>query len=306
MKFGFAIPAYGSWIDRAKVWGLIQAGEELGYESVWWPDHIAVPDYGRDYLLAPPFLEPLAACGWGLGRTRRIRFGTDVLVAPYRHPLQVAAMAGTFAHLEPGRLVLGVGIGYLRGEFEILGAPYEQRAEVTEEFLRVFRHPPEGFSLMPSEDVPLWVGGNSQRAQRRAALLGDGWHPLWMPAEVYAVARDSILRVRAEAALPAEFTFSYSCGATKVLDVDPQDWPEPRGRAPVGTESSYSPAALVAEGNRPRFVGTPDQLVEDFGLLARAGVDHVTLRFGSTDISQLERFANEVWPGLGASGSDSH
>src|SRR5450631_2240791 len=101
-----------------------------------------------------------------------------------------------------------------------------------------------------------------------------------MPAEAYAAARDSILRVREEAGLPAEFTFSYSCAATKVLDVDPQDWPEPTGRAPVGTEFSYSPAALVAEGNRPGFVGTPEQLVEDFGLLARAGVDHVTLRFG--------------------------
>jgi len=95
MKFGFAVPAYGSWIHGAQVGGLIQAGEELGYESVWWPDHIAVPDYGRDYLLAPPFLEPLAACGWGLGghagsvRDRRP-------CRPYRHPLQVAAMAGTW------------------------------------------------------------------------------------------------------------------------------------------------------------------------------------------------------------------
>jgi alkanesulfonate monooxygenase SsuD/methylene tetrahydromethanopterin reductase-like flavin-dependent oxidoreductase (luciferase family) len=306
VKFGFAVPAYGSWIDRAQVVGLIEAGEELGYESVWWPDHIAVPDYGRDYLLAPPILEPLAACGWGLGRTRRIRFGTDVLVAPYRHPLQVAAMAGTWAHLEPGRLVLGVGIGYLRGEFEVLGAPpYEQRAEVTEEFLRVFRQPPQGFSVMPSGDVPLWVGGNSPASRRRAALLGDGWHPLWMPAGTYAAARESILGIRAECGLSSDFTFSYSCGATKVLDADPQDWPEPRGRAPVGTEFSYAPVAIVAEGNRPRFVGTPDQLVEDFGLLARAGVDHVTLRFGSTDISQLERFAREVRPAFAAGDGSS-
>src|SRR5580704_12590896 len=119
MKFGFAIPAYGPWIDRTSMVAVIEAGEELGYDSIWMPDHIAVPEYGKEYFLQAPFLEPLAACGWGVGRTSRIRFGTDVLVAPYRHPLAVAAMAGTLDHLEPGRFVLGVGIGYLRGEFEV-------------------------------------------------------------------------------------------------------------------------------------------------------------------------------------------
>jgi alkanesulfonate monooxygenase SsuD/methylene tetrahydromethanopterin reductase-like flavin-dependent oxidoreductase (luciferase family) len=297
MRFGFAIPAYGRWIDRSALLALIEAGDELGYESIWLPDHIAVPDYGKEYLLEPPFLEPMAACGWGLGHTGRIRFGTDVLVAPYRHPLQVAAMAGTLDRLEPGRFILGVGIGYLRGEFEVLGAgPYDRRAGATEDFLRVFRNPPEGFSVMPSGGVPLWVGGNSPRAQRRAALLGDGWHPLWMPAEKYAAARELILDVRADAGLPPDFTFSFSCGATKVLDRDPHDWPSPRGRAPLGTEFSYAPAEAVGDDNRPRFVGTPDQLVGDLGLLSGAGVDHVTLRFASTDISQLERFASDVMP----------
>jgi alkanesulfonate monooxygenase SsuD/methylene tetrahydromethanopterin reductase-like flavin-dependent oxidoreductase (luciferase family) len=200
-------------------------------------------------------------------------------------------------HLEPGRFILGVGVGYLRGEFEVLGAPaYESRADATEGFLRVFRNPPEGFSVMPSGGVPLWVGGNSPRAQRRAALLGDGWHPLWMPAASYAAAREGILRARAAAGLPPAFTFSFSCGATKVLDRDPQDWPPPRGRAPLGTEFSYAPAEAVDDDNRPRFVGTPDQLVGDLGLLAAAGVDHVTLRFASTDIAQLERFASAVMP----------
>jgi alkanesulfonate monooxygenase SsuD/methylene tetrahydromethanopterin reductase-like flavin-dependent oxidoreductase (luciferase family) len=299
MKFGFAIPAYGPWIDRASMVDVIEAGEDLGYDSIWLPDHIAIPEYGKDYLLQPPFLEPLAACGWGMGRTRRVRFGVDVLVAPYRHPLQVAAMAGTWAHLEPGRFVLGVGIGYLRGEFDVLGvAPYEERAAMTEEFLRVIRHPPEGFILMPSDDVPLWVGGNTVKAQRRAALLGDGWHPLWMPAEQYARGRELILHTRAEAGLAAEFTFSYSCGATSVLDRDPGNWPSPRERAPIGTEFSYAPAEMVDDDNRPRYVGTPAQLIDDFGLLAQAGVDHVTLRFGSMDVAQLERFAREVVPAV--------
>ena len=122
MKFGFAIPAYGAGADRAVVADLIAAGEELGYDSAWLPDHVAVPDYAAAVNLSPPFLEPLAACAWGLGATRRLRFGTDVLVAPYRHPLVVAAMSGTLGRLAGDRLILGVGIGYLRGEFEVLGA----------------------------------------------------------------------------------------------------------------------------------------------------------------------------------------
>jgi alkanesulfonate monooxygenase SsuD/methylene tetrahydromethanopterin reductase-like flavin-dependent oxidoreductase (luciferase family) len=297
VKFGFAIPAYGPWLDRGSMLALIEAGEELGYDSIWLPDHIAIPAYGQDYQLQAPFLEPLAACAWAMGRTRRVRLGVDVLVAPYRHPLQVAAMAGTLDHLEPGRFILGIGIGYLRGEFDVLGVgPYENRAGLTEEFLRVFRDPPEGFVLMPSGEVPLWVGGNSAKAQRRAALLGDGWHPLWMPAEEYAVARESMLHIRAEAGRSTKFVFSYSCGATKVLDRDPGGWAPPRERAPLGTEFSYAPAEMVAEDNRPRYVGTPEQLIGDFRLLEEAGVDHVTLRFGSLDIGQLERFFNEICP----------
>jgi alkanesulfonate monooxygenase SsuD/methylene tetrahydromethanopterin reductase-like flavin-dependent oxidoreductase (luciferase family) len=297
VRFGFAIPAYGPWLDPGPMLALIEAGEELGYDSIWLPDHIAIPDYGKEYQLQAPFLEPMAACAWAMGRTRRVRLGVDVLVAPYRHPLQVAAMAGTLDHLEPGRFVLGIGIGYLRGEFEVLGVgPYEDRATLTEEFLRVFRDPPEGFVLMPSGEVPLWVGGNSAKAQRRAALLGDGWHPLWMPAESYAEARRKMVQIRAEAGRTTEFVFSYSCGATKVLDRDPGGWPAPQERAPLGTEFSYAPAGMADADNRPRYVGTPDQLIGDFRLLEAAGVDHVTLRFGSLDIGQLERFAHEIRP----------
>ena len=90
MKIGFAVPAYGKAVESG-IAELLAAGEELGFESAWWPDHIAVPDYAAAVNLQTPFLEPLAACAWALGRTTRLRVGTDVLVAPYRHPLAVAA-----------------------------------------------------------------------------------------------------------------------------------------------------------------------------------------------------------------------
>ena len=142
MKFGFAVPAYGDAVDGGAIPELVAAGEELGFDSVWWPDHIAVPDYAAAANLSPPFLEPLAACAWGLG-TRRLRFGTDVLVAPYRHPLAVAAMTATMGRLGGDRLVLGVGIGYLRGEFEVLGVEYDDRRRQPK-MDREFRSPARG------------------------------------------------------------------------------------------------------------------------------------------------------------------
>ena len=301
MRFGVAIPAYGEGAEGPFVRETIAAAEELGFESVWLPDHIAVPDYATSVNLSVPFLEPLAACGWGLGATTRLRFGIDVLVAPYRHPLLVAAMAGTLTRLGGERLVLGVGIGYLRGEFDALGLDcYDERAAVTEEFLRTWRDAPEGVHVVtPPSRVPVWVGGNVRAARRRAALLGDGWHPFWMPAEAYRAARDEIVAWRAEAGLTGPFTFSFSCGPTALTDGEPR--PSPLGpRAPVGSEFRYAPAAWTTPDGRVRLVGTPEQVTGDLRLLEEAGVEHVALRFGPDGIEQMARFAREVLPALSA------
>jgi alkanesulfonate monooxygenase SsuD/methylene tetrahydromethanopterin reductase-like flavin-dependent oxidoreductase (luciferase family) len=297
VKFGFAIPAYGNHLAGSAVGDLVAAAEELGYDSAWLPDHIAVPEYAAAVNLSPPFLEPLAACAWGLGATRRMRFGTDVLVAPYRHPLVVAAMTGTMARLAGDRLVLGVGIGYLRGEFDVLGVDYDSRAATTETWIHALREPPEGFSVVEgAAPVPVWVGGNNSRALRRAALLGDGWHPLWLPAEAYAAARERILAIRRDAGIGAPFTFSFSAGFTRFADAPAEGWPPPVPRAPMGSEFRYAPEPWVAPDGRPRLTGTPDELTADLRQLADAGVDHVTLRFGTTDVAPLERFAREVMP----------
>jgi alkanesulfonate monooxygenase SsuD/methylene tetrahydromethanopterin reductase-like flavin-dependent oxidoreductase (luciferase family) len=301
MRFGFAVPAYGPCADGAAIRDLLVAADELGYDTAWFPDHIAVPDYATEVNLRPPFLEPLAMCAWGAGLTRRLRFGTDVLVAPYRHPLLVSAMAGTLGRMAGDRLVLGVGVGYLKGEFEVLGAePYETRGAVTDAFLRAVRVPPDGVTVVTSPTpVPIWVGGNGTKARHRAALLGDGWHPLWMPDSEYAAARRDILSTRESAGLTGPFAFSYSCGTTKLLRGRPGQWPSPAERPPVGSEFRYAPAPWVNGDGRPRFVGTVDDLVSDFRLLEVAGVEQVTLRFGTVDVADLESFAAEIVPHFG-------
>lgn len=299
MRFGFAVPAYGSGADGAAVAELVAAGEELGYYAAWLPDHVAVPGYAAAVNLSPPFLEPLATCAWGLGVTSRLRFGTDVLVAGYRHPLLVRAMAGTLGRLAGDRLILGVGIGYLRGEFDALGVAYATRAPDTEEWLRRFHRPLEGLSVVePPVRTPLWVGGNGPRAVRRAATLGDGWHPLWLPPDRYRAARQEILSLRAASGLDAPFTFSFSASRTELLDRALEGWPAPPPRPRPGSEFAYAPPPWRAPDGRPCLTGTPDQVTADLQALADAGVEHVTLRFATTDPEPLARFARQVMPAL--------
>ena len=249
MIVGVAVP------NRVDVAAFVQAAERLGFDGCWFPDHLGVPPDVPN--LRPPYLEALSACLWGLGATTRLRFGTDVLVAPYRPPLHVRAAAGTAARLAPGRFVLGVGTGYLRREFLAVGAgPYELRGRRTEELLRALKEPPDGVVTLDPE-VPVWMGGHGASARARAARWADGWHPLWLSPEAYAAGRREI-----EDAIGGSrpFTFSYSAASGPV------------------PELAYAPPPLVHPGGRPWFTGTVDDVAGDLHALGEAGVEHVLLR----------------------------
>src|SRR5439155_20980370 len=145
------------------------------------------------------FLEPLTALAVVAGVTERLRLGTTVLVLPHRHPVLAAKMLATLDHLAPGGVILGAGVGWMREEIELLGAPYEQRGAWTDEAIRIMRacwqservsfrgrffsFPDVGFAPRPAAGtIPIWIGGHTPRAMRRVAELGDGWHAAFATA----------------------------------------------------------------------------------------------------------------------------
>jgi len=331
VRYSVVIPSYGRLGEPEVVRRVALAAEELGYEGGWFADHLALPDYVTG-MISPPMLEPLTACIWALGITERLHLGMDVLVVPYRHPIVVAATAATAARLSGGRLVLGVGIGYLVGEFEALGLDPADRAGCTDETLALWRtaweepqpmthpgprFPVDGVYLVgppaapdPIAAPPLWVGGNVPAAFERAARFGDGWHPLFPTPDAYAAGRAAIEDRRAALGITRPFTFSYSGPFGQVLDA-PRDWsasaarPSPTVAASAQRpEFNYAPPPPHAASGRPLLTGTPDELVDDVNALAEAGVEHIVLRLwvSASDldadgvIDQITRFARDVIP----------
>jgi probable F420-dependent oxidoreductase len=324
-QFGVVIPSWGPAGDAGAIRELVTATEELGFSTAWFADHLLLPGYAL--ALSPAnWYEALSCCIYGMGHTTRLRFGTDVLVAPYRDPRLLAKMAATTDRLSGGRLTLGLGVGFLRGEFEALEAPsYERRGAVTDETLRVLRllfeaEGPTSFSgeslcfenvhVAPAplqRPLPLWVGGNGRRALRRAAALGDGWHPLFPGIEEYRAGVEAITALRAEAGLAA-FTFSYSCSETRITDsASAAAASAPYSYADMGAlpdDYAYAPPAPRAADGRALFVGSEDQVSDDIAALVDAGVQHFALRFWSGDpaftpdrfIAQLRRFSEQIAP----------
>jgi probable F420-dependent oxidoreductase len=328
-QFGVVIPANGEWGDRAMILDAIHAAEDLGFHTAWFGDHVVIPQYAA-HLSEPRWFDSVSCMLVGAGATTTIRFATDVLVLPYRNPVVLSQILASGDQLSNGRLTLGVGVGYISGEFAAVGSPsYERRGAVTDEYLRAMRalwdgDGPVSFSgeWVQFADVlaepkpaqtpfPVFVGGNGKRALQRAATLGNGWHPLFPTPENYAAGRTEIERIRAEAGASAAgpFTFSYSCPLVHVM-LDESERPTAvpyTERSDIPDEYRYAPPFPVADGGRARFTGTPDDIAADVRAYVEAGVEHFALRFHigepGFDIArfteQLERFSRLVIPNTG-------
>ena len=208
MKFGFSITGRGPLTASDAVSAMARRAEELEFDLVLAPDHLVVPkniDSIYPYTEGGEFpgggtgeaIDQLTTLSFMAGQTQRIRLGTSVMIVPHRSPVLAAKMLATLDMLSQGRFILGVGAGWMREEFEALGLPpFEERGDVTDEYIRAFkelwtsddpsfdgkycRFSNINFLPKPTQKPhpPIWVGGESPRALRRAAELGNGWSPI--------------------------------------------------------------------------------------------------------------------------------
>ena len=196
------VPNFGPGTDPGVLRSWAGVVESLGYDLLMVSDHVVVtPDVAAQY--PAPFYEPFTTLSWLAGVTTRIRLGTTVLIAPYRHPLLTARMAANLNQLSGGRLVLGVGVGWARQEFEALGAPFHRRGALTDEHLQAVRAAWKDHADYGSGQIPIWVGGNSDAGIRRAVRLGDAWHPLRFRLDWLRGALDRLTAIAEQEARPA-------------------------------------------------------------------------------------------------------
>lgn len=189
-------PGAGAWEQGASIEDLARIAEsadQLGYHHLTCSEHIALPASERARR-GTRYWDPLATFGYLAARTRRIRFATNVLVLGYHHPLEIAKRYGTLDKISAGRVILGVGVGSLPEEFDLLAVPFEDRGVRADDALQALRaslsepepeyhgswYSYQGMVVDPcavQPHVPIWVGGRTLRSLRRAVSLADGWCP---------------------------------------------------------------------------------------------------------------------------------
>ncbi len=314
MQFGIHIGPRGCMTNRANIMRLGTRAEALGYDILGVADHVIAPvsttvryPYTADGVWpgAPTgeCMDTLAVLAFLAGCTERIRLLTSVIVVPHRHPVLTAKLFSTADVLSDGRIIAGVGAGWMPEEFAALGTPpFEARGAVTDEYIRAWKtlwtqDRPEmvgkyaNFSNVVFEPKPvtkphppIWVGGESPRSLRRVAELGDGWYPVSNNAQVLLNTPE-----RLQAGIGRMHRAVEKAGRDpSSIDIAYVWFMPPSWKARPGPDG---------EG-RQMFSGGPDDMLADIAALEAIGVKHCIFYLQRPTIEQTmdltERFAEDV------------
>ena len=310
MQFGVPLPTFRQVASPDAIRRVAERAEALGFDGVWVSDHIVIPGseldrfargFGDPTGIGRLIYEPLTALGFAAACTSRIRLGTTVLVVPYRNPLVTAKMLSTLDVLSGGRITAGVAVGWMEEEFKALGVPFKERGAISDEYLaaikalwtqdqpafhgRYARFENIAFEPKPAQKphIPLWIGGNSRSAIRRAVALGDAWHP------TRALVED------------------IKAGGAYLKDVCGEQGRDPRSliiaaRLPL----KFYDGPEVAVKRRPLLGGT-QKIIADISQYRDAGVQYILLDtfYSASELERetvesiletMERFADDVMP----------
>jgi len=282
------------WEDdagRRELAAIAQAADSAGFRYIGVCDHVAIPR-DRAVNMQTSWYDTVATLGWLAALTERVHLLSHVFILPYRHPLVTAKSFMTLDHLSGGRAILGVGAGHVEGEFDVLGVPFAERGDITNQSLAVIRaafdaeYPDVdtprfsvhdvGQSPRPDQShLPIWVGGSTPPALRRAARLADGWLPQGPPPEGMAWAVEFLHKEREQAGREGPFDIG---GFSMPLYIGEATWD-------LGEHT---------------VAGSPTELAERIREWATIGCTHMSIRLRSRSadelVDQIQTFGSEVVP----------
>lgn len=308
MRFGVGIPSAGSVIGTDVI-RFVQRAEALGFESLWTGDHLILPTEGTtQYPYTPDgsfplastenFFEPFTLLAYAAAVTKTVKIGATVIIVPYRNPIVQAKMLACLDVLSAGRLICGVGVGWLEKEFQVLGASYKDRGPVTDEYIQVFKtlwteeRPAfqgrfcefDGIAMYPKPlqkpHPPIWVGGHSKAAVRRSVRHGDAWHPTRQTPD-YVAQHLPYLRDEAER-----------------IGRDPKGVAISLKRALHFTDIGLSGEVLRRSGGS--LIGTTQEVIDDARRCRDIGIEQLTYDFRTGKVEEMlaiiEHLATAVIP----------
>lgn len=309
MELGIILPNSGSLARADALYEIAESAEGLGFDALWTADHLVLPIESSTFYPYQPgmqirpdarhaFLDPMIALAGVAARTRRIRLGVSVYLAALRHPIVAAKLVASLDQLSGGRVLLGIGSGWIPEEYETLGIEFDKRGEVLDEHLRAmlelwsqdqprfegehYRFDNIGFDPKPvRRSVPIWVGGNSRPARRRAAQLGDGWHVIDVPRRELRAGMADLAELCREAGR------------------SPEDVPVSMRAQLAVTDEPIESAQRSAPLN-----GSLDQVLSELRGYRSLGVRHMALWPRASNLEaymgQMELIAREIAPALAA------